>query len=310
MSKDIIKVHQTYMQNITLKDRFDSILGNNAQSFMASVLNIIKSSDGLQQCTPQSVWNAALCSAAMHLPLDTGLGYAYIVPYKDNKNKVYNAQFQMGAKGYKQLALRTGEYLSINSTDVREGEIKKRNRLTGQIEFAWIEDDTARQATPIIGYVSYFELRNGYSSTFYMSMEELMEHAKKYSKQYQKDLKYGEKTSKWSIPEERGAMCEKTVSKLNLAKNGVLSIEMQRAMECDNSVIDENGNPVKQPIEGEGFEKTEANDAEKMTAEFSDVFESEAHVSNEASLLQTEEADRSILESNSTGALENETDER
>lgn len=85
---------------------------------------------------------------------------------------------------------------------------------------------------------------------------------------------------------------------------------MQRAMECDNAVIDENGNPDKQPIEGEGFEKPEANDAEKMTAEFSDVFESEAHVSNEGSLLQTEEADRSILESNSTGDLENETDER
>lgn len=310
MNKDIIKVHQTYMQNITLKDRFDSILGNNAQSFMASVLNIVKSSDVLQQCTPQSVWNAALCSAAMHLPLDTGLGYAYIVPYKDNKNKVFNAQFQIGAKGYKQLALRTGEYMSINSTDVREGEIRKRNRLTGQIEFAWIEDDTARQAAPIIGYVSYFELRNGYSSTFYMSMEELMEHAKKYSKQYQNDLKYGKTTSKWSIPEERGAMCEKTVSKLNLAKNGVLSIEMQHAMECDNAVIDENGNPEKQPIEGDGFEKPEFNDAEKMTDEFSDVFESGVDVSDKKNLLQKEEMNVDIPNPSTTGDIENETDAR
>lgn len=277
MNNEIVKVHGSLMNSEILRDRFGTVLGENAASYMTSVLNIIKASDRLQACEATSVWNAALCSAAMHLPLDEGLGYAYIVPYRDNKRKIQLAQFQLGAKGYHQLALRTGEYVSIHKSDVREGEIKRRNRLTGQIEFDWIEDDVVRAEKPIIGYVSYFELRNGYSSTLYMSMPELMEHAKKYSKMYQKDLKNGTKDSKWSIPEERGAMCEKTVAKLNLAKNGVLSIEMQRAMRCDNAVIGESGEP--EIIEGTGEEKpTAENEALKaVNEEFADIFDAQAH---------------------------------
>lgn len=271
---NIIKVHDSLMSNELLKKRFEDVLGENAGSYMTSVLNIVKANGDLQECEAASVWNAALCSAAMHLPLDAGLGYAYVVPYKDNKNKVTLAQFQLGAKGYKQLAMRTGEYVAMNSTDVREGEIKKRNRLTGQIEFSWIEDDAVRQSTPTIGYVHYFELTNGFSSTLYMSMEELMEHARKYSKMYQNDLKYGTHKSKWSIEEERGAMCEKTVAKLNLSKNGVLSIEMQRAVRCDNAVINENGEPDY--IDGVAEEPAQQLEtktkAQQVTEEFSDVF--------------------------------------
>ena len=272
-TKDMIKVHGTYMNHKDVKERFDSILGENSASYMTSVLNIIKGSEKLQECLPVSVWNAALCSATMHLPLDAGLGYACIVPYKDNKNKVQLAQFQIMAKGYVQLALRTGEYVAISKSDVREGEIKKRNRLTGQIEFDWIEDENERLAAPIIGYVSYFELKNGFSSTLYMSMEELMAHASKYSKLYQNDLKYGSKSSKWSIPEERGVMCEKTVMKLNLSRNGILSIEMQRAMSCDNSVIGENGEPEFIDATDDPTKEPDKTPVEVLNAEFEEMFE-------------------------------------
>lgn len=272
-TKDMVKVHSSYMTNEAVKEKFDLILGKNAASYMTSVLNIIKSNDKLQECVPISVWNAALCSATMHLPLDSNLGYACIVPYKDTKNKVQVAQFQIMAKGYVQLALRTGEYVTISKSDVREGEIKKRNRLTGQIEFEWIEDENERLAAPIIGYVSYFELKNGFSSTLYMSMEELMAHAAKYSKMYQADLKYGNKNSKWSIPEERGAMCEKTVMKLNLSKNGILSIEMQRALNCDNAVIGEDGEPEYIDKADDPVKTPDKNAADEFNAEFEEVFE-------------------------------------
>ena len=272
-TKDMVKVHSTYMTNESIKERFDSILGENSASYMTSVLNIIKGSDKLQECVPVSVWNAALCSATMHLPLDANLGYACIVPYKDNKNKVQVAQFQIMAKGYVQLALRTGEYVAISKSDVREGEIKKRNRLTGQIEFEWIEDENERLAAPIIGYVSYFQLRNGFSSTLYMSIEELMAHAAKYSKMYQNDLRYGSKNSKWSIPEERGAMCEKTVMKLNLSKNGILSIEMQRALNCDNAVINENGDPEYIDKSEDDVKIPDKNPADELNDELGEIFE-------------------------------------
>lgn len=294
MAAEIIKVYSSYMNNNNLKERFDTILGDNASSYMTSVLNIVKASDKLQECDVMSVWNAALCSAAMHLPLDTGLGYACIVPYWDNKNKVQLAQFQMMAKGYKQLALRTGEYVAIHDSDVREGEIKRRNRLTGQIEFEWIEDENERLAAPIIGYVSYFELRNGFSSTLYMSMEELMEHARMYSKMYQNDLKKGTKSSKWSIPEERGAMCRKTVTKLNLSKNGILSIEMQKAVQCDNAVINEKGEP--EYIDGTAVDNDKVapdkTPAEQLNEELKDMLtasEDEAFDGNEVT---ADEADK------------------
>lgn len=291
-TKDMVKVHGTYMNHKDVKERFDSVLGENAASYMTSVLNIIKGSNKLQECVPVSVWNAALCSATMHLPLDSNLGYACIVPYKDNKNKVQLAQFQIMSKGYVQLALRTGEYVAISKSDVREGEIKKRNRLTGQIEFDWIEDENERLAAPIIGYVSYFELKNGFSSTLYMSMEELMAHAVKYSKMYQNDLKYGSKSSKWSIPEERGAMCEKTVLKLNLSKNGILSIEMQRAMNCDNAVIGENGEPEYIDRTDDENKAPDKSPADEFNAEFGKIFEVEGTFTDNEDEAVTAEADK------------------
>ena len=216
-----------------IKNQLTEILKDNAPSFITSVLNLCKQSEQLAKCDPVSIWNSAMVAASMKLPIEPSLGYAYIIPYKDT------AQFQMGYKGYKQLALRTGEYKCINVTDVREGEIRTRDRLSGQIEFDWIADDAERLSKPIIGYVSYFELHNGYSSTLYMTVEQLMEHAGRYSKMYQNDLRYGKKSSKWSDENEKYAMMAKTVTKLNLSKNAPLSVEMQTAVKFDQAVVRE-----------------------------------------------------------------------
>ena len=269
----VIKVHEGLVETNKLKTRFEDILKENSGAYMASVMNIVKSNDQLAICEPTTVWNAALCAAAMKLPIEPNLGFAYIIPYKTKEKdadgklvEVHNAQFQMGYKGYKQLALRTGEYVIINASDVRDGEIRKRDRLSGNIIFDWIDDDADRNSREVIGYVSYFELANGFTSTFYMTVDELKNHAKQYSKMYQADLKYGSTKSKWSTAEGFPQMCLKTVTKLNLSKNGPLSVEMQKAIICDNATIDESGNPERydDTIETE-FTEPDKTDAEILS---------------------------------------------
>ena len=145
----------------------------------------------------------------------------------------------MGVKGFKQLAFRSGDVKIINDGDIREGEIKSFNYLTGNIEIDFIQDFNKRQATPIVGYFSYFETKSGQQSLFYMSKEQVEAHAKKYSKAFNNDMKYNTKSSLWSDSEMFDAMARKTVTKLNLSKNAPLSITktIQEALVIDQKVI-------------------------------------------------------------------------
>jgi recombination protein RecT len=158
-------------------------------------------------------------AATLDLPINQNLGFAYIIPYGTE------ATFQLGYKGFIQLAQRTGLYKTINAAEVYEGEIKYRNRITGEIEF----DFEGKTSDKIIGYVSYFKLINGFERFLYMTVDDVKKHAKKFSKTY------GRNGSIWTT--EFDAMALKTVTKLNLSKYGVLSIEMQKALETDSAVI-------------------------------------------------------------------------
>ncbi len=201
--------------------------------FVQSVISLAGSDDLLATAEPRSVFNACLQAASMNLPINKNLGFAHIIGYKNNKKGITEAQFQIGAKGLKQLAQRTGQYLVINDTDVREGELAKRDRMTGEIEFTWIEDDAEREAKPIVGYLCYFKLKSGFSSTLFMTLEQIKEHAKKYSQTYKRG--YGPWVDNFD------AMCRKTVIKLNINRNGPMSTEVQRAMEVDQAVIHDDG---------------------------------------------------------------------
>jgi recombination protein RecT len=222
-----------------VQQKFSELLGKRAQGFITSVLQIVSQNAMLANADPNSVFQAAATAATLDLPLNNNLGFAWIVPY-NNKIKGTNgqpdtwqvvAQFQVGAKGFKQLAFRTGQFRKINETDVRQGEIEKYDRLTGDIKFKWIEDPEARLKTPIIGYASYFELLNGFSKTLYKTVEELREHGMKYSQTYKKG--YG----LWK--DDFDGMARKTITKLNLSKDAPLSIEMQRAIVSDQAVIND-----------------------------------------------------------------------
>ena len=216
-----------------VKARLNEILGKNASTFATSVLQITQSNDMLKSAEPASILGAAMTAATLKLPLNNSLGLAYIVPFFDGKTQTTKAQFQIGAKGFRQLAIRSGQFKTMNESDVRDGELIKIDRLTGEIEIKTIQDDKERQSKPIIGYVSYFKLLNGFEAYFYMSIDELESHAKRYSQTYKKGF------GVWK--DNFHAMALKTVAKLNLSKNAPLSVEMETAVVKDQAVfVDEN----------------------------------------------------------------------
>ncbi|HBJ80146.1 recombinase RecT [Fusobacterium sp.] len=219
-----------------IKKQIKSLLGERAGHFMMAIVQVVEGTPQLQEADPQSIINAAIASAVLNLPIEKNLGFAYIVPYNDRERGMI-AQFQMGYKGYIQLALRSGEYKFINAIEVKEGELKGYNILTGELELEFIEDLDERMITKTIGYASYIEFNNGFRNTLFMTEAQVKNHAKKYSQAYQYDLSKGYKYSNWSKNFE--AMALKTVLKLNLSKYGALSVEVQKALQTDGLVIED-----------------------------------------------------------------------
>lgn len=232
---DLRTFNQT-ITNVKTQEYLEGVLGEKKQAFVNNLTALVSNDKGLQVCEPTTLMFAALKATALDLPLDNNLGFAYVIPFKDNKLGKTVATFMCGYKGITQLAIRSGQFKTINVTDVREGELKGRNRMTGELSFEWIEDDAVRCKLPIIGYVGYFKLLSGYSKTTYWSVEELKQHGVKYSQTYKKG--YGV----WA--DNFDQMCRKTVIKLMLNKGDApMSVEMQQAIKYDQSVIlDENGN--------------------------------------------------------------------
>lgn len=228
-----LKSLSNFLGTDAIKTKFTEVLGNSANGFISSLLSLASNDKALVNADQSSIYTAALLAASLKLEINPNLGQAYIIAYNsrqaDGSFKCV-AQFQIGYKGIKQLAQRTGKYKFINESDVREGELKNWDRMTGEITFAWNQDISAREKLPIIGYMSYFELNNGFKSTLYMTAEEIENHAKEYSQTYKK---YN--SGLWK--DKKVAMALKTVVKLNLSKNGPLSVEMQKAVLADQAVI-------------------------------------------------------------------------
>lgn len=231
-----LKLFNQTITNVKTQEYLASVLGENKQAFVNNMTALVSNDKALQACEPMTLMFAGLKATALGLPLDNNLGFAYVLPYRNNKENKTEAQLQLGYKAIVQLAIRSKQFETINVTDVREGELKKRNRMTGDIEMEWIEDDAIRSKLPIIGYIGYFKLLSGYSKTTYWSVEELKQHGAKYSQTFKKG--YGV----WK--DNFDAMCKKTVLKLMLNKGDApMSIEMQQAIKYDQSVIlDEQGN--------------------------------------------------------------------
>jgi len=212
-----------------VQKKFQDMLGGKSKGFLVSVINCVQNNEMLRMATPESVLFAAANAATMDLPVNPNLGFAYIIPYKtktaDGKY-ITVAQFQIGYKGLIQLCQRSGQFKTISVTSIFEGQIKKNNPLTG-IEFDF---DVPTSGKPI-GYAAYFELNTGFSKTMYMSVEQVKAHGERYSKTYKNQ--YGT----WQT--DFDAMAEKTVLKLLLAKYAPMTIDIQRAVETDQAVIND-----------------------------------------------------------------------
>ena len=206
-----------------VKERFAEVLKTKGDSFLASVLTTVNNSALLQKAEPTTILSAAMVAAALDLPIVPSLGFAALVPFKDSKTGVTVCQFQIMARGLIQLALRTGQYRKIEVEAVHTGEIKSRNRFTGEIEFGEATDNN------VVGYLGFFELCNGFRKFLYMSNAEISEHAQKYSQTAKRG--YG----LWVDNFE--AMAKKTVLKLLIAKWGPLSVEMQTAILRDQMAL-------------------------------------------------------------------------
>lgn len=230
-----LKLFNQTITNPSTQKYLSDVLGERKGSFVNNLTALVANNVMLQECEPYTLMFAAMKATALNLPLDNSLGFAYVLPYKDNKRGITVAQFQLGYKAFKQLALRSGQFSKIpNATDVKEGELVKRDRLTGDCVFKFEEDDEKRAKLPTIGYVSFFKLMNGAESVFYMSKTEMEQHALRYSQTYRSTNPKVKAASKWST--DFLTMALKTVIKLNLSKNAPLSVELADALKADQSI--------------------------------------------------------------------------
>lgn len=203
------------LNNQTIRAQLKNSLKEKAGGFMSSMIDLYSTDSQLQNCDPQAVVMECIKAAVLDLPLVKSLGFAYVVPYKGKPT------FTIGYKGLIQLAQRTGKYKTINAGNVYEGELLGEDRLSGMLDLSG-----DRTSDEVIGYFAYFKLLNGYEKVLYMSKEDMVEYAQKYSPAY------NSKYSPWQT--EFDKMAQKTVLRRLIGTYGPMSIEMTKALENDD----------------------------------------------------------------------------
>ena len=220
--------------NNTIKDQ------QKRERFISAITSAVAINPLLQECDPSTILSGALLGESLGLSPSPQLGQYYLVPFNNTKKGCKDAQFQLGYRGYVQLALRSGYYKSLNVFAVKAGELKKWNPVTEELEIELIEDDEVREKTQSIGYVARFEYLNGFSKTIYWSRQKMEAHALRYSKGYaaKKGYTFWEK--------DFDAMAYKTMLRQLISKWGIMSIELQSAFEQD--VIEQDGDYLETEV--------------------------------------------------------------
>lgn len=210
--------------NSTIKDP------NKAQRFVTAITSAVAVNPLLQDCDPATILSGALLGESLGLSPSPQLGQYYLVPFNNTKKGCKDAQFQLGYKGYIQLALRSGYYKRLNVFSVKAGELKAWNPITEELELEMIEDDEVREKTASVGYVATFTYVNGFTKTIYWSRSKMEAHALRYSKGYAAKKNY----TMWE--KDFDAMAYKTMLRQLISKWGIMSIDLQTAFEQDNVV--------------------------------------------------------------------------
>lgn len=222
--KTVGSILQAMLDSENYRNRFQDLLGKRMPSFMGSIVSMVNEDPNLKEAffnAPVTVIQSALKAAAYNLPIDKSLGFAYVVPFFNSKTGKKEAQFILGYRGMIQLANRTGAYEKLNVVDVREGELKKFDRLTEDVEVEWIQDEEQREKLPVIGYLGYFRLINGFEKKIYMSVGAINAHERKFRKGK------GQRPAIWN--DNYDAMACKTVLRRLISKWGLMSIDYQKA---------------------------------------------------------------------------------
>lgn len=256
MENNLVKKQPTFsvvIQSDMYKKLINNTLGDpkKATRFIASITSAVATNPALQECEPSSIVAGALVGEALELSPSSVLGEYYLVPFKNSKEGVTKAQMQIGYKGYLHLAIRSGQYKDIDVFEIHEGEFKGRDKETGKFKFEFIENEAERLSKPVIGYMGYFELLNGFRKTLYISKEEMEQHANTYSKAF--NLEDYKKLQAGQIPEKDlwkyssfwyknfDTMAFKTVLRQLISKWGIMSIQLQEAFTKDMAVMKNNG---------------------------------------------------------------------
>ena len=210
---------KTMLSNDMVKKRFEEILGSKANSFISTVIQVASNNSLLAKADPKSILNAAVVAATVDLSINPNLQQAAIVPFGNT------AQFQIMTNGLTELSMRSGQFKSIVNEVVHEGELVKKNKFTGEYTF----DEDAKTSDKVIGFMASFTLINGFQKTLYITVDEAELHGKKYSQTYKRG------SGLWATDFE--AMGKKTVLKKLLSKFAPKSIEMQKAIQFDQSSV-------------------------------------------------------------------------
>ena len=254
-----------FMTGPGVKKKIMSMLGGErGNSFISGLVSSVQKNEALARCERGSILSAALEGAALNL--SNTLGYYYLVPFNDRKNNRTVAQFQLGYKGYIQLAIRSGQYKRINVLAIKEGELIGYNPLTEELKANIEENDEVREKLPTIGYYASFEMINGFTKSMYCSIEKMRSHALKYSESYRSDVNKGNQYSFWS--KNFDMMAYKTMLRRLLGQWGAMSVEMTRAMVNDMSVLNDEGEARYIDNEAEVVETTvNANQSDEQPTE-------------------------------------------
>lgn len=229
-----------YLTQDAVKKQINSILGGkNGSRFISSIVSAVQANPTLQECTNPSILSAALLGESLNLSPSPQLGQYYLVPYDNRSKGAKEAQFQLGYKGYIQLAIRSVQYKKLNVLAIKEGELVHFDPLNEEIEVELIVDEGLREQAETVGYYAMFEYVNGFRKAMYWSKEKMAAHAKKYSPGYKRDL---EKGSQYTFcAKDFDGMAYKTMLRQLISKWGIMSIDMVQAMDADMAVIHEDG---------------------------------------------------------------------
>lgn len=255
------------------KRMINNTLGDPKKSarFVTAITSAVTTNPALQECEASTIVSAGLLGEGLNLSPSPQLGQYYLVPFKDRKNNRTVCQFQLGYKGYIQLAIRSGQYKKLNVLAVKQGELISFNPLEEEIEVQLIDDETEREKAPTIGYYAMFEYVNGFKKAMYWSRAKMESHAEKYSMGYKAKKGY----TFWE--KDFDAMACKTMLRQLISKWGIMSIEMEKAISSDMGIISENGSveyldaPVAEPEQP--IEVAPNPEPEQPAENFADIME-------------------------------------